>query len=647
MKITTEIPVQQDIIVDVVESHLEVAYANQYDDNTSTIHCLIQKRGVDFNIENYTVTLRVKKSNGKGFSANIGSEELEGIVHDNVVSFKIPRYLTVSHGKQICNLEFFEKDHVENGIKYSCTFYLRVNKSALQEEDILDSDYYASVHDEYVKLKTDITDALTQEQERATQAENTISDNLVAHLDDKDNPHNITKTQLGLGSVEDKSSATIREEITKANVTDALGYTPYAPNEVDDKLSALDSNKVDKIDGKGLSTNDFTNDYKSSLDSISEGMVTGIKGNSESDYRTGNVNITKENIGLGNVGNFKAVSTASSQGLTDTEKSNARTNIGAQSSLGYTPVQQGGGSGQFPNKIYLGWTGTQLKIQVDNVDMGAIPTTSTGNNNAILPIVKGGTGATTAATARSNLGITPENIGALATDGGTMSGDITYGYNRIHKVDDNTMLICGSAQGVRLKTGSTSTAASFTPAYDRMTYLGDSNYKWNQVYSINSSISTSDKNEKHDISYIGEKTNYDTSMFDEQLEMLIMGIKPCVFKRNNGENGRPHHGIIAHDFEHLLKDIGLSDHAGFIKSPKTKQIEVDTGELDEDGNPIKKTEDEIIEGEYIYGFRYEELISDIIRFAQLQKLRADSLEEKLSKQEKEITEIKNILATNN
>ena len=35
-------------------------------------------------------------------------------------------------------------------------------------------------------------------------------------------------------------------------------------------------------------------------------------------------------IGLGNVGNFKAVSTVASQGLTDTEKSNARANIGAQ-----------------------------------------------------------------------------------------------------------------------------------------------------------------------------------------------------------------------------------------------------------------------------------------------------------------------------
>ena len=39
---------------------------------------------------------------------------------------------------------------------------------------------------------------------------------------------------------------------------------------------------------------------------------------------------TASEVGLGNVGNFKAVSTVASQGLTDTEKSNARANIGAQ-----------------------------------------------------------------------------------------------------------------------------------------------------------------------------------------------------------------------------------------------------------------------------------------------------------------------------
>ncbi len=41
--------------------------------------------------------------------------------------------------------------------------------------------------------------------------------------------HTHTKAQVGLGNVDNKSSATIRGELTKANVTDALGYTPWNP----------------------------------------------------------------------------------------------------------------------------------------------------------------------------------------------------------------------------------------------------------------------------------------------------------------------------------------------------------------------------------------------------------------------------------
>lgn len=47
-----------------------------------------------------------------------------------------------------------------------------------------------------------------------------------AHISDKSNPHEVTKTQVGLSKVENKSSSEIRSEITSDNVTDALGYTP-------------------------------------------------------------------------------------------------------------------------------------------------------------------------------------------------------------------------------------------------------------------------------------------------------------------------------------------------------------------------------------------------------------------------------------
>lgn len=76
---------------------------------------------------------------------------------------------------------------------------------------------------------------------------NQNQDNLFnTHIDNKNNPHGVTKTQIGLSNVENKSSSTIRDEITKNNVTKALGYTPYTPNEVDNKFSALET----KIDWK-------------------------------------------------------------------------------------------------------------------------------------------------------------------------------------------------------------------------------------------------------------------------------------------------------------------------------------------------------------------------------------------------------------
>lgn len=51
-----------------------------------------------------------------------------------------------------------------------------------------------------------------------------------------------------------------------------------------------------------------------------DAMVTGVKGDAESDYRVGDVNITPEDVGT--------ISTEDTQSLTDTQKSTARDNLG-------------------------------------------------------------------------------------------------------------------------------------------------------------------------------------------------------------------------------------------------------------------------------------------------------------------------------
>lgn len=55
------------------------------------------------------------------------------------------------------------------------------------------------------------------------------------------NPHRVTKSDVGLGNVENKSSADIRNDITKTNVTTALGYTPANKSEIPTKYAGSQS----------------------------------------------------------------------------------------------------------------------------------------------------------------------------------------------------------------------------------------------------------------------------------------------------------------------------------------------------------------------------------------------------------------------
>lgn len=74
---------------------------------------------------------------------------------------------------------------------------------------------------------------------------NTNMDKIDAALHQLDSKE-ITKGEIGLDNVENKSSEAIRNELTKENVTNALGYTPYMPSEIDNKFSTLET----KIDWK-------------------------------------------------------------------------------------------------------------------------------------------------------------------------------------------------------------------------------------------------------------------------------------------------------------------------------------------------------------------------------------------------------------
>lgn len=59
-------------------------------------------------------------------------------------------------------------------------------------------------------------------------------------------------------------------------------------NDQSAKIAALESGKVDKVEGKGLSSNDFTNAYKTKLDGIAAQANKTIVGNSLTSTSTTN-----------------------------------------------------------------------------------------------------------------------------------------------------------------------------------------------------------------------------------------------------------------------------------------------------------------------------------------------------------------------
>lgn len=145
--------------------------------------------------------------------------------------------------------------------------------------------------------------------------------------------------------------------------------------------------------------------------------------------------------------------------------------------------------------------------------------------------------------------------------------------------------------------GSATGSKWFAPVTDGGVLLGSSSYRWGQIYSTASTISTSDRNQKKDF-----------EDFDDRYEELFTKLKPQLFKFKDGTSDRKHSGFISQDVEEAMLEVGLTDKefAGFckdIKQIKTGENE-ETGEVsfadvyDDNGNPV-----------YNYSLRYEEFIA--------------------------------------
>ena len=225
------------------------------------------------------------------------------------------------------------------------------------------------------------TDYFTEsdKQEIAVAASELVKDDIVTlqnHVSSKNNPHSVTKSQVGLGNVPNVTTNDQTPTYTAASTLATL------------------------VSGEKLSV---------SMGKIMRAITDLIShiGNKENPH-----SVTKVQVGLGNVGNFKAVSTVASQGLTNTEKSNARANIGAGTSsltIGTTASTAAAGN----------HTHTAANV-------GAVPTSRTVNGKALSADIT--LSASDVGARPSSWTPSASDVGALPISGGTLTGNLTGKY---------------------------------------------------------------------------------------------------------------------------------------------------------------------------------------------------------------------------
>ena len=150
------------------------------------------------------------------------------------------------------------KNNIENVNNYAKSIENNLNSeiSTRQSNDLL--------HDAKIN---EVESNLNSEISRATNAENTLSDRCDTydtHLNNSDNPHSVTAEQVGLGNVTNVATTNTITLNSEENVTSGAVYT------------ALE-NKVDKIDGRGLSEQNFTYAEKTKLAGLENYDDTSIQ----------------------------------------------------------------------------------------------------------------------------------------------------------------------------------------------------------------------------------------------------------------------------------------------------------------------------------------------------------------------------------
>lgn len=747
----------QKITLDLTISRVQNVYCSQDDADSRNILITLSDNGKPYSIPS-EVRILLKISKPDNTYVYIDEDDVDHLFRndDGTISIILSEQATCVPGICEAELQFITPKETISTRKFN----IIVKKSVINDEEIesviesniiqkmirhlIDFMNPHKVNKEQVGLgnvPNVITNDQTPTYEEAEEFENISSgeklsiafgkiqkaiSSLLGHINNFDNPHKTTKSQIQLGNVDntsdvDKPVSTAQQKAIDGAYANSNKYTDQkiaylingAPETMDtlkEVADAIEKNKsvveaLDKSIGTKANQNELdthtgndtihitsdertkwndannkkhTHSNKSVLDGITSELVqkwsngsslTGIKGNAETDYRTGNVNLTPDNIGA-----------ATSADLTAHKKIEAITNIGNTHPLGHVMVydekEEATGTNQcavpsldlfqreinslnssLANHLPLSggtMTGTiigqhKLPGSTASDSNGMVLGVQTTGNTGIFNGNGDGNGADVA-----NL-IIKSWYGVGFVDGCSGQG-MTVGIDcRSGNITCNSITIRNVGSVTDLLNSKLSTSASCnknwnwsgkneTPAWIWGGSDGTNMYVYNPTYilvqgirnrvtnramtitddnhvrtyesngvGMNGAISLGSGNYRFSQLYVTSSSistsdkNYkdDIKSLTDKHLQFFMKLQPVSFLFKDGTSGRTHIGFIAQDVEQAMSECGLTD-LDFAGFCKDQKIDSKLVDGEEVNEPIL---DENGNPEYIYSLRYEEFIA--------------------------------------
>ena len=345
------------IDIDISTEQIINIKCNQYENNSREIVCsLYDNENVFVPPVGMGINVRMSKQSGTKIIKTIGTDGF-GSMSSNIITIPIISAMTAAHGRHDCELEFFDGNGT---ILHTYVITLIVSKSAINNADVEDTNDYSTIYEKAVEASASAANALSSANIATTKASNASASatsasssatsastsesnamqskiNASASAANALSSANIATTKASQAS----SSATLSESFAKGNTNardgeniDNAKYYLEQARRISEGLSGsllpmgtISFAELPQTSTSGYMYNisdEFVTDsrFKEGAgnlvpvganvyyttdgywDCMAGSPVTGIKGNNESSYRRGNVNITKDNIGLGNVENL-------------------------------------------------------------------------------------------------------------------------------------------------------------------------------------------------------------------------------------------------------------------------------------------------------------------------------------------------------